>query len=527
MPAVLVEKPKRNEAMWNALRAHIIRDRQKKKQEQEADAEVERQRKERERQQKQDVMTLGETREQISHLEIRLSQLKEEKHQLFLQLKKVLNEDDIRRRQHVKESNEMMSMHGGYPTGAVALGSGGHPQIFLQPNMSLAGRMPLYKGPSGHGHSLLPPLSQYEVLPNGAVMGALKRARSPSPPLQGYHQGYGYKPGTMAAYPQQKVDDGRRGHEYVRAVLWNKNSPLTPYPPSQPPAGSSGAFYSHAPVGAGGGGSPQVVVGNTPPGHPPQPHSHPVAVGTTAVSYVPSTATAQTVYTYAGPSAHPQYAQAPPGTPAPPRDEAAGKHLPQQPQAQPVPTGGNSGAGGVYLSHVGGPPRGIPPPHSQAYVGPIHQQQPLEHVGTKSASANFPVSGSGSGVVSEADKYYSIGPPPPPQSSMAGMGVGIRPPASHVPMHASSLPIQQPSQGTKTGSITTGYPIRAQQSPHVTSGSYVSAVSTPHSVYVSQAPGPRLSYSQAGPPPPHGANHPPPQPPPHGRYSVPGLQREV
>lgn len=72
--------------------------------EQEADAENERQRKERERQQKQDVMTLGETREQISQLEQRLAQLKDEKHQLFLQLKKVLNEDDNRRRQLVKES---------------------------------------------------------------------------------------------------------------------------------------------------------------------------------------------------------------------------------------------------------------------------------------------------------------------------------------------------------------------------------------------------------------------------------------
>lgn len=48
-------------------------------------------------------MTLGETREQISNLENELSQLKDEKHQLFLQLKKVLNEDDNRRRQLIKE----------------------------------------------------------------------------------------------------------------------------------------------------------------------------------------------------------------------------------------------------------------------------------------------------------------------------------------------------------------------------------------------------------------------------------------
>ncbi|KAG8226469.1 hypothetical protein J437_LFUL009777 [Ladona fulva] len=492
MPAVLVEKPKRNEAMWNALKAHIIRERQRKKQEQEADAEVERQRKERERQQKQDVMTLGETREQISHLEAKLAQLKDEKHQLFLQLKKVLNEDDIRRRQLVKESNDMLNMHGNYP--AVALGSGGHPPIFLQANMSLAGRTPLYKVTSGHGqHNLLPPLNQYEVIQNGAMMGALKRTHSPSPPLhQGYHQGYGYKPGSIPAYPQQKVDDGRRSHEYVRAVLWNKNSPLAPYPPTQPPAGSSGAFYSHAPVGASGSGA-QVVVGGAPPVHPP--HSHPVSVGTTAVSY-PTPTAAQTVYTYAG--THPQYSQAPPVAPAPPRDEPAGKHLPQQ---HPVSSSGASG--GVYLSHVAAP-RGIP--HNQAYVSSLHQQQPMEHISSK--SSNFPASGGGG--VSEPEKYYTVGPP---QSSIAG----IRPQASHI--HASPLPLQQPPppQSGKTGGITSGYPIRAQQGPpHVTSGSYV----TPHSAYVTQAPGPRLSYSQAGP---SHASH----PPPHGRYSVPGLQREV
>jgi len=72
--------------------------------EQEADAESLRQRREREQKQKQDVMTLGETKEQISALENRLRALTEEKHQLFLSLKKVLNEDDNRRRQAVREA---------------------------------------------------------------------------------------------------------------------------------------------------------------------------------------------------------------------------------------------------------------------------------------------------------------------------------------------------------------------------------------------------------------------------------------
>lgn len=104
MPIAVNDKSKDSEQMWKALKAHIIRERQRKKQEREAEVEEERLRKEREAREQQDVMSLGETREQISQLELKLSQLKEEKHQLFLQLKKVLNEDDNRRRQLVKEN---------------------------------------------------------------------------------------------------------------------------------------------------------------------------------------------------------------------------------------------------------------------------------------------------------------------------------------------------------------------------------------------------------------------------------------
>lgn len=103
MPAALAEKSDRNDQMWNALKAHILRERARKKQEREAEVEEERLRKEREAREQENVMTLGETREQISNLETKLTQLKDEKHQLFLQLKKVLNEDDNRRRQLVKE----------------------------------------------------------------------------------------------------------------------------------------------------------------------------------------------------------------------------------------------------------------------------------------------------------------------------------------------------------------------------------------------------------------------------------------
>lgn len=103
MPIAVNDKTKDSEQMWKALKIHIVRERQRKKQEREAEVEEERLRKEREAREQQDVMSLGETREQITQLELKLSQLQEEKHQLFLQLKKVLNEDD-RRRQLVKEN---------------------------------------------------------------------------------------------------------------------------------------------------------------------------------------------------------------------------------------------------------------------------------------------------------------------------------------------------------------------------------------------------------------------------------------
>ncbi|XP_063991838.1 G protein pathway suppressor 2 isoform X2 [Diachasmimorpha longicaudata] len=189
MPAVTTGPPQRSEQMWQALKAHIIRERQRKKQEQEADAEEERQRKERERQQKQDVMTLGETREQISVLEAELSQLKDEKHQLFLQLKKVLNEDDNRRRQLTKEASvcsEVLTSVSNYPPAGTNVM---HPQLFLP----LPTRSPLYKvATATPTHTLLP-----------SVNGPVKRVHSPSPPptASPYHTVYGYKaPPTMPSY---------------------------------------------------------------------------------------------------------------------------------------------------------------------------------------------------------------------------------------------------------------------------------------------------------------------------------------
>merc|ERR1719319_832736 len=97
MTVVIHERPKMPRATWESLRSHIIRERQNKKKKEKWE-EYERLKKERENKKKQEASSLEETKEQIGQLEQKLTTLKEEKHQLFLTLKKVLNEDETRRR---------------------------------------------------------------------------------------------------------------------------------------------------------------------------------------------------------------------------------------------------------------------------------------------------------------------------------------------------------------------------------------------------------------------------------------------
>lgn len=119
-------KKEREELLWQSLKEHVMRERQKIKEgkvqfdrspvfthfkwnlsnlsvwivaEQEAEVEEERLRREREERDRQDAMTLGETKEQIQILNTRLKELRNEKQQLFMRLKKVFNEDEKRKKQ--------------------------------------------------------------------------------------------------------------------------------------------------------------------------------------------------------------------------------------------------------------------------------------------------------------------------------------------------------------------------------------------------------------------------------------------
>ncbi|KAK6972966.1 G protein pathway suppressor 2 [Biomphalaria glabrata] len=158
MPALL-ERPKMTRAMYEALKRHIMREREKKKQEQEQDAMMERLKKERElkkKKEEEDSLTLEETNEQILQLEKKLEILKGQKHDLFSQLKKVLHQEgETRRRAQQKEQSEM---------------------TLSQPSYQHASLAPAPQPVMMHGRPAL-----YKPTAPTPILTGIKRPRSPSP----------------------------------------------------------------------------------------------------------------------------------------------------------------------------------------------------------------------------------------------------------------------------------------------------------------------------------------------------------
>jgi len=158
-------------ATWDALRSHIIKERRRRQEEEGKAEEYERLKKEKEKKKMMEATSLDETKKQISQLEEKLTALKEEKHQLFLTLKKVLNEDENRKRKEISEHNSMYGAAHGAPvfplTGHVAQNNPQLAAMYLHPQS----RQPaMYLKP----HSGLP-----QAL---AQSQSIKRQRTPSPP---------------------------------------------------------------------------------------------------------------------------------------------------------------------------------------------------------------------------------------------------------------------------------------------------------------------------------------------------------
>lgn len=91
--------------MRGALRNHVIRKRRRLKQELEQDAIEKRMKKERELKKIQDEMTLDQIKEQLQALEKKLESLRSEKHDLFVQLKQVLNDKNSKRKPQSEQSD--------------------------------------------------------------------------------------------------------------------------------------------------------------------------------------------------------------------------------------------------------------------------------------------------------------------------------------------------------------------------------------------------------------------------------------
>ena len=161
---IIHERPKMPARTWSALRSHILTERKKKREEEGKQKEEERRKREREHRKKQEANNLEETKEQIAQLETKLSSLKEEKHQLFLTLKKVLNEDDVRRK---KESSELSGLYP-QPHHPNVLPLSGH---IVQPPSSSRYIQPGQGSQHRQGMYMKPPVASPH----------LKRGRSPSP----------------------------------------------------------------------------------------------------------------------------------------------------------------------------------------------------------------------------------------------------------------------------------------------------------------------------------------------------------
>ncbi|XP_016958820.1 G protein pathway suppressor 2 isoform X1 [Drosophila biarmipes] len=215
--AAQAAKAERAEKLRGALKGFIVADRQRRQEEFETQCEEQRLRREREEVERQNQVALDDTRGQITRLDEQLADLHSQKHQLTVQLKKVLNEDETRKK--MAKENELFAIQ----QAAVSAASG---PVFLPPLRLQHQHHPLMQKP-----------------PPGGQPG--KRGRSPSPPSQ--QQAY-YK--SAASYAQQKHDDYRRAADYAR-LSWNKTTAQYPgtgtvfYQTTAPPPTTQHSIYNY------------------------------------------------------------------------------------------------------------------------------------------------------------------------------------------------------------------------------------------------------------------------------------------
>ncbi|BFG06165.1 G protein pathway suppressor 2 [Drosophila madeirensis] len=168
--AAQAAKAERAEKLRGALRTFIVADRQRRQEEYDAYCEQMRQRREEEERERENQQALEDTRDEITKLDEQLADLHSQKHQLLVQLKKVLNDDETRKKQ--AKENELFAMQQAAATVATS--------VYL-PTLRL----------QQHHQQLPKP-------PPGNQAG--KRGRSPSPPNHAYYKSFAQQKPT-AQYP--------------------------------------------------------------------------------------------------------------------------------------------------------------------------------------------------------------------------------------------------------------------------------------------------------------------------------------
>ncbi|KAH8390963.1 hypothetical protein KR215_002882 [Drosophila sulfurigaster] len=196
----------RAEKLRGSLKGFILADRQRRQEEYERQVEELRLRREQEARERENNLSLEDTRGQITRLDEQLADLHQKKHQLVVQLKKVLNDDETRKKQ--AKENELFALQQAQALQAQA--SVATAQVFMPPVRLQHHQMPMLQKPPGSQST------------------SVKRGRSPSPPSQQQqqHQAY-YKSPASYAPQQQKHDDYRRAADYAK-MSWNKQTPQYP-----------------------------------------------------------------------------------------------------------------------------------------------------------------------------------------------------------------------------------------------------------------------------------------------------------
>ncbi|EDO41357.1 predicted protein [Nematostella vectensis] len=195
---VLLERKRPSRKQLQAVHAHIIRQREKEKQLLAESRAKEEEEKKRKREVEKKKETVEDVKIEIEKLKTKLESLKNEKHQMFLQLKKVLSEDEEKRQRERQAALAAMPVMAPRPFHAVM----GGPRPFgiptslpmshipvhsltrgdLQPSSDRAYSYPPQTGPIYQPHGQFPMQAKHGNFPASSAF-AVSQPSAPVPPL--------------------------------------------------------------------------------------------------------------------------------------------------------------------------------------------------------------------------------------------------------------------------------------------------------------------------------------------------------